>query len=77
MKSREQIRNGADTPNFRASFSRCQRYTDIRILRGKVCAVKQFNYTTAVVVGLDPVGFSVDIPTAPHRCSGRARGMGW
>lgn len=32
-------------------------YTDIRILGGKVCAVKQFNYTTAVVVGLDPVGY--------------------
>jgi hypothetical protein len=32
-------------------------YTDVRALNGKVCAVKQFNYTTAVVVGLDPIGY--------------------
>ncbi|MFM9927722.1 hypothetical protein VLK31_32420 [Variovorax sp. H27-G14] len=32
-------------------------YTGIRVLQGKVCAVKQFNFTAAVVVGLDPVGY--------------------
>ncbi|MNL15574.1 hypothetical protein D3C87_1365680 [compost metagenome] len=31
--------------------------TDICVLQGQVCAVKQFNYTTAVVVGLDDVGY--------------------
>lgn len=32
-------------------------YTEIRVLRGQLCAVKKFNYTTAVVVGLDDVGY--------------------
>jgi hypothetical protein len=32
-------------------------YTDLRALQGQVCAVKQFNFTTAVVVGLDDVGY--------------------
>lgn len=32
-------------------------YTDIRVLQAQVCAVKQFNFTTAVVVGLDDVGY--------------------
>lgn len=32
-------------------------YTDICVLLGEVCAVKQFNFTTAVVVGLDDVGY--------------------
>lgn len=32
-------------------------YTDLRVLQGQVCAVKQFNFTTAVVVGLDDVGY--------------------
>ena len=32
-------------------------YTEIRLLNGQLCAVKQFNYTTALVVGLDDVGY--------------------
>lgn len=32
-------------------------YTDFCVLQDQVCAVKQFNYTTAVVVGLDDVGY--------------------
>lgn len=32
-------------------------YTDICVLQGQVCAVKQFNFTTAVVVGLSDVGY--------------------
>jgi len=32
-------------------------YTEIRSLNNQWCAVKQFNYTTAVVVGLDEVGY--------------------
>lgn len=32
-------------------------YADIRALGDQVCAVKQFNFTTAVVVGLDDVGY--------------------
>jgi len=32
-------------------------YTDLRMLRGKLCAVKRFNFTTAIVVGMDVVGY--------------------
>jgi hypothetical protein len=32
-------------------------YTDICVLRRQVCAVRGFNFTTAVVVGLDDVGY--------------------
>lgn len=32
-------------------------YTEIRSLNDQLCAVKQFNYTTALVVGLDDVGY--------------------
>jgi hypothetical protein len=32
-------------------------YEDIRALADQVCAVKRFNFTTAVVVGLDDVGY--------------------
>ncbi len=32
-------------------------YTDFCVIQGHVCAVKQFNYTTALVVGLDDVGY--------------------
>jgi len=32
-------------------------YTHICVLQDQVCAVKQFNFTTAVVVGLDDVGY--------------------
>lgn len=32
-------------------------WTDFCVLQDQVCAVKQFNYTTAVVVGLDDVGY--------------------
>jgi len=32
-------------------------YTDIRVLQDQLCGVHQFNYTTALVVGLDPTGY--------------------
>lgn len=32
-------------------------YTDFCVLQEQVCAIKQFNYTTAVVVGLDESGY--------------------
>lgn len=32
-------------------------YSDLRTLGEQVCAIKQFNFTTAVVVGLDSVGY--------------------
>lgn len=32
-------------------------YTDICTRRDQVCGVKQFNFTTAVVVGLDAIGY--------------------
>lgn len=32
-------------------------YADICMRWDQICAVKQFNFTTAVVVGLDPIGY--------------------
>lgn len=32
-------------------------YTDIRVIRAQVCAVKTFNYTTALIVGLSELGY--------------------
>lgn len=32
-------------------------YTDLCVRDSQVCAVKRFNFTTAVVVGLDDVGY--------------------
>ena len=32
-------------------------YTDLRVLGGVLCAVRRFNFTTAILVGLDPVGY--------------------
>ena len=32
-------------------------YTDFCVRKEQVCAVKQFNFTTAIVVGLDDVGY--------------------
>jgi hypothetical protein len=32
-------------------------YTDICMRRGQICAVKQFNFTTAAVVGHDAIGY--------------------
>jgi hypothetical protein len=32
-------------------------YTEIRRLASRVCALKQFNYTTAIAVGLDETGY--------------------
>lgn len=34
-------------------------YTEIRCVNDQWCALKQFNYTTAVVVGLDDVGYQL------------------
>jgi hypothetical protein len=33
-------------------------YSDVRAVGREVCAIKQFNYTTALVVGLDPIGYA-------------------
>ena len=32
-------------------------YTDIRVLHGQVCALKRFNFTTAVVVDIGVAGY--------------------
>ena len=32
-------------------------YTDICVRQEQLCAVREFNYTTALLVGLDPVGY--------------------
>ncbi|KWT64595.1 hypothetical protein APY03_7571 [Variovorax sp. WDL1] len=32
-------------------------YTDLRVVDGVLCAVRRFNFTTAIIVGLDPVGY--------------------
>lgn len=32
-------------------------YTDLCVLQGRLCGIRQFNYTTALVVGLDPTGY--------------------
>jgi hypothetical protein len=32
-------------------------YTDIRMLHGQICALKRFNYTTAVVVDIGVAGY--------------------
>ncbi len=34
------------------------RYRHIVVLDGTWCAIQRFNFTTAIVVGLDPVGYS-------------------
>lgn len=36
---------------------RAQGYSDICVRAKVLCAIKDFNFTTAVVVGLDPVGY--------------------
>ncbi|MDM0118084.1 hypothetical protein QTI66_39115 [Variovorax sp. J22R133] len=46
----------ADSSSLMDSLS-ASGYTDLRMLRGKLCAVKQFNFTTAIVVGMDVVGY--------------------
>ena len=32
-------------------------YVDLRLIAGTLCAFHRFNFTTAIVVGLDPVGY--------------------
>ncbi|MDM0110220.1 hypothetical protein QTH97_35385 [Variovorax sp. J22R24] len=32
-------------------------YTDLRVIEGVQCAVRRFNFTTAIVVDIDPVGY--------------------
>jgi len=32
-------------------------YTDLRVVDGVLCAVRRFNFTTAILVGLDPLGY--------------------
>lgn len=59
-------------------------YTDVRVVQGQVCAVKQFNFTTAVVVGLDDVGYQrrycyehrKDAVAALWACDGHERPSG-
>jgi hypothetical protein len=34
-----------------------QGYSGIRERNGQICAIQRFNFTTAIVVGLDPAGY--------------------
>lgn len=36
---------------------RAQGYSDLCVRAGSLCAINDFNFTTAIVVGLDPVGY--------------------
>lgn len=51
-------------------------YTEIRSLNDQLCAVKQFNYTTALVVGLDDVGYQRRY-CYEHRADAQAALLGW
>lgn len=51
-------------------------YTDICVLQDQMCAVKQFNYTTAVVVGLDDVGYQRRY-CYEHRADAQAALVAW
>ncbi|WP_213957487.1 hypothetical protein [Variovorax sp. dw_954] len=50
-----QSRMATDASSLMESLS-ASGYTNLRMLRGKLCAVKRFNFTTAIVVGMDVVG---------------------
>lgn len=51
-------------------------YTEIRSLNDQLCAVKQFNYTTALVVGLDDVGYQRRY-CYEHRSDAQAALLAW
>jgi hypothetical protein len=36
---------------------RAEGFSDLCVRAGLLCAVKDFNFTTAIVVGMDPVGY--------------------
>lgn len=36
-----------------------QGYRQVTVRAGRVCAVKDFNFTTALLVGIDPIGYTL------------------
>ncbi|VTU46213.1 hypothetical protein SRS16P2_00548 (plasmid) [Variovorax sp. SRS16] len=51
-------------------------YADVRAIGDQVCAVKRFNFTTAVVVGLDDVGYQRRY-CYEHQADARAALLAW
>lgn len=51
-------------------------YTEIRSLNDQLCAIKQFNYTSALVVGLDDVGYQRRY-CYEHRADAQAALFAW
>ena len=51
-------------------------YTDLRVVDGVLCAVRRFNFTTAILVGLDPVGYERRY-CYEHRADARAALAAW
>jgi len=80
--SASSIRSTAHRSRKSASVSRladvlsASGYTDFRVFQDQVCAVKQFNYTTAVVVGLDDVGYQRRY-CYEHRADAQAALVAW
>ena len=51
-------------------------YTDLRMLAEQVCAIKHFNYTTAVVVGLHGMSYQRRY-CYEHHAAARAALLAW
>lgn len=51
-------------------------YSDICVLQDQLCGVHGFNYTTAVVVGLDPTGYRLRY-CYEHRSEAQAAIKAW
>lgn len=51
-------------------------YTEIRTLLDQVCALKHFNFTTAVVVGVDELGYQRRY-CYEHRAEAQAALVAW
>lgn len=65
----------ATSPNFVEMLS-TSGYTEIRSLKDQLCAVKQFNFTTALVVGLDGLGYQRRY-CYEHRADAQAALLAW